>query len=79
MLEITQLQDMIQEDPDRFLDVPEIRVWCHPHKIDKTGSDTYEVFASFKEAHDFIASHPEAEDQPLIAFQGYEINIYPEK
>ncbi len=78
MLEITQLKDVIQETEGN-LDVPEIRVWCHPHKVGKSGDDRYEVFSSFKEAHDFIESNDEAEESPLIAFAGHEINIYPEK
>lgn len=77
MLKITQLEDMIQE-VEGNLDVPEIRVWCHPHKGGKSGDDNYEVFDSFKEAHEFIESNGEAEEAPLIAFLGHEINIYPE-
>lgn len=58
------------------LEVPEIRVWCHPHYIDKDGGDYYYTFGSFKKALDFIKEHKEAEDQPLIAFRGYELNIF---
>ena len=58
------------------LEIPEIRVWCHPHKIGKTGDDYYQVFATFKEALGFISSHPEAEDIPLVAFKGYELNLW---
>lgn len=77
MLEITQLIDVIQECEGN-LEIPEIRVWCHPHRAGKSGDDNYEVFDSFKEAHEFIANNPEAEENPLIAFLGHEINIYPE-
>jgi hypothetical protein len=60
----------------KSLRTPEIRVWCHPHRIDKSGDDYYLRFSTFKEAEDFIKEHPEAEDSPLIAFRGLEINIY---
>ena len=76
MLKITQLIDVIQE-ADGDLTTPEIRVWCHPHRIGLSGDDDYQVFDSFKSAHEFIDSHPEAESSPLIAFKGHEINIYP--
>ena len=56
--------------------VPELRVWCHPHYIDKAGDDYYEVFGTFQEALDFIAKHKEAEDSPLVAFRGYELNLF---
>jgi hypothetical protein len=74
-MKIAALTDLIQET-EGILEVPEIRVWCHPHKIGESGSDYYQVFDSFKEAHQFIAEHKEAEQQPLIAFRGYELNIY---
>ena len=77
MLEITQLKDGIQGIEGNLV-VPEIRVWSHPHNIGEPGEDYFEVFASFEAAHEFIATHPEAESVPLIAFQGQEINIYPE-
>jgi len=50
---------------------PEIRVWWR-------GSEgaTYKTFDSFDDANDFIKSHPGAEKIPLIAMDGYEINIY---
>ncbi len=73
MLEITQTKDVIQEVKGNLV-IPEIRVWCHPKKgVD----DYYKVFDKFRAAHDFIKGHPEAEEAPLIAFQGHEINIYP--
>lgn len=75
MLEIAQTIDVIQECEGN-LAMPEIRVWSHPHKIGKSGDDYYDVFDSFKQAHKFIESHPEAEENPLIAFRGHEINIY---
>lgn len=59
------------------LDIPEIRVWCHPHRVGKKGSDYYYVFDSFKEAIQFILGNKEmAEDVPLIAFRGYELNLF---
>jgi len=67
--------DVMQEE-DGKLEVPEIRVWYHPHKIGKTGDDSYEVFDSFGKALAFIESHREAEDSPLIAFRGYELNLW---
>jgi len=67
--------DMIQETRGK-LESPEIRVWCHPHRIGEDGDDTYVVFEGFKEAEEFIQSHPEAEDTPLIAFRGYELNLW---
>jgi hypothetical protein len=63
-------------------DIPEIRVWCCPHrqiggiKPEQKGDDYYEVFGSFKEALAFIDKHPEAENEPLIAFKGFELNIF---
>jgi len=56
--------------------IPEIRVWCHK----TSGDDYYEVFDTFIHALDFIASDAGkqlgCEDQPLIAFRGFEINIW---
>jgi len=67
--------DMIQQTESNSW-VPEIRVWCHPHKVEEEGEDFYEVFESFAEAVDFCGSHPKAEDVPLIAFRGYELNLW---
>ena len=74
-MEIAGLHDIIQQCRGN-LEIPEIRVWCHPHKINKSGDDYWEVFPSFDEAMKFIGKHPEAEDQPLIAFRGWEINLW---
>lgn len=68
-------KDLVQ-DCTSPLERPEIRVWCHPHYINKEGSDYYEVFKTFDEAMTFCNSHDEAEGFPLIAFRGYEINIF---
>ena len=68
-------KDIIQEVEGK-LETPEIRVWCHPHKIGNTGDDHYNTFSTFKEAEEFIETHKEAESVPLMAFGGYEINIY---
>lgn len=67
--------DMIQETKGN-LECPEIRVWSHAHRIGKEGEDSYTVFEGFKEALEFIESHPEAERDPLIAFRGYELNLW---
>ena len=67
--------DIIQECNGN-LEAPEIRVWCHPHYIGKDEPDYYEVFATFPEALGFIDGHKDAEDVPLIAFRGYEFNIF---
>ena len=75
-MELPNLIDDIQSFNKKNLDVPEIRVWSHPHYIEKEGEDSYEVFDSFEEALRFIKSNPMAEETPLIAFRGYEINIF---
>ena len=74
-MQIPTLIDMIQEERGN-LEVPEIRVWCHPHKIGEKGDDYFETFESFEKALKFIKGTPKAEDTPLIAFRGYEINIF---
>lgn len=74
-MEIPVAIDMIQSFGE-VCTVPEIRVWCHPHKTGKYGADDYRVFDSFAEALKFIGSTPEAESAPLIAYNGYEINIF---
>lgn len=73
-MNIPSSRDLIQSV--KKLKSPEIRVWCHPHYKGKTGDDYYQVFNSFKEAEKFIKSHKEAEKVPLVAFRGYEINLY---
>ena len=57
-------------------EIPEIRVWCHPHFINKKGDDYFIIFKTFEEALGFIKKHKEAERRPLIAFRGKEINIF---
>lgn len=57
-------------------EIPEIRVWCHPAKLGKGEADYYHVFPTFTEAISYIRTNKEAEDAPLIAFKGYEINIF---
>ena len=74
-MQIPTLVDMIQQT-DGNLEVPEIRIWCHPHIIDASGDDYFRVFSNFNAAVEFIKTHPEAEKQPLIAFRGYEINLW---
>ena len=65
------IQDTIQELKGD-LQVPEIRVWCHPSE----GGDYYEVFQTFQKALEFTNTHIESEAVPLIAFMGYEIDIF---
>jgi hypothetical protein len=67
--------DLIQKERGN-LEVPEIRVWCHPHRIGKNGDDYYEVFKSFEEALKFIKLYRGAEEVPMLAFRGYELNIF---
>lgn len=67
--------DAIQRERGN-LEVPEIRVWCHPHRVGKNGDDYYEVFESFEKALEFMKSHGEAEKVALVAFRGYELNIF---
>jgi hypothetical protein len=76
MKQIPILKDVVQKYGKTITDVPEIRVWCHPHRIGKDGDDYYYVFDSFRDALEFIKKHKEAEEVPLIAFMGYEINIF---
>lgn len=67
--------DMMQEFNGNS-EVPEIRVWCHPKK---EGDDFYYIFDTFENALLFIkAKHKEylTEEVPLLAFRGWEINIY---
>lgn len=64
------LFDLVQE-VQGCLQIPEIRVWVHPG-----GDDYYEVFPTFEEALRFIEKTKGAEDSPLIAFRGYEVNIF---
>jgi hypothetical protein len=63
------LRDMLQGE--KKLAVPEIRVWVHGDK-----GDTYRVFKSFGTALDFISKTPGAEPFPLVAFAGYEANLW---
>lgn len=76
---IPALQDIIQKY-GKILQVPEIRVWVHPLP---SGDDFCYTFDSFKEALQFIKRNKEkrkkkfrVEDAPLIAFRGYELNIF---
>lgn len=70
---VPHTKDMLQINPGDFLETPEIRVWVHPPN---GGSDTCRVFESFNSAEDFIKVTPGAEDVPLIAFKGIELNLY---
>ncbi len=74
-MQVPSTNDMLQLEK-KITDVPEIRVWCHPHKIGKSGSDYYHTFKSFSKALAFIKKHKEAESVPLVAFKGYELNLW---
>jgi hypothetical protein len=81
MILVPATKDLIQESRGN-LEVPEIRVWCHPHFLEESGGDYYEVFDNFREAIEFTKTNRRAEKVPLIAFRGYELNIFdmkPEK
>ena len=76
-IDILVLNDLIQKEPGKVINnIPEIRVWCHPHFVKEDGEDYYEVFSSFEEALSFIKNNPKAEKAPSIAFRGKEINIF---
>lgn len=69
-------EDVIQKATEKFK-IPEIRVWCHPHRIGKEGDDHYMVFKSFKDAFRMIELNPDlTEDIPLVAIGGYELNLF---
>jgi hypothetical protein len=74
---ITMTRDVLQEAGGKTLTTPEIRVWCHPVK---GGDDFYYVFPTFRGAEGFIkkVSRKEfiPEDVPLIAYAGFEIDLY---
>ena len=53
------------------LKTPEIRVWFRGK-----GDADYKTFDSFEEAESFIKSNSNAEDVPLVAVDGYELNIF---
>lgn len=73
-MRVPAMTDVLQED--KKLDVPEIRVWCHPPKVGESGSDYYMVFDTFRDALRYIGITEEAEDHPLLAFGGYELNLW---
>ena len=70
---IPMMLDLIQEVEGNN-EVTKIRVWVHPDE----GDDYYLGFETFEAAIDFIKSEdcPGAEKAPLIAFKGFEINIF---
>ena len=74
-MKIAASKDLMQEFNGN-LDIPEIRVWCHPHYIKEEGDDYFHTFKTFKKAIEFIKSHKGAEEHPLIAINGYELNIF---
>lgn len=69
-MDVPHTLDVTQEEP---LETPEIRVWVHPPE---GGDDRYFTFPSFESAEAFIKQTDGAEDVPLIAFKGYELNLY---
>lgn len=73
-IKIPALIDIMQNK--KKLEVPEIRVWCHPHKVGLPGDDYYIPFQSFEGAMKFIKTYKGAERVPLLAFRGYEINLF---
>lgn len=78
MANVPSTRDLIQELDGHSIDeMPEIRVWIHPERKGEAGSDAYVVFPSFAEAIQYIAAHKvEAEGVPLVAFRGYELNLF---
>ena len=74
MVEVPSTKDLTQRKEK--LEIPVIRVWCHPHRIGKSGDDYYKVFGTFSQALAFIKRHREAEKVPLIAFRGRELNLW---
>lgn len=74
-MEIRTTDDITQEE--EIIDIPEIRVWCHPERIGEPGERYCEKFNGFKRALKFIEEHKKlTEAEPLIAFRGYEINLF---
>ena len=72
-MKIPHTKDIIQELNGK-LQCPEIRVWCHPKK---GGDDYYYVFDTFQEAFSFIVNTKEiCETNPMLAFRGYELNLF---
>ena len=63
--------DLIQSK--KKLKHPQVRVWCHPHYVKKSGDDYFYVFKDLKLAKKFIKKHKEAEEAPLIAYNGEEL------
>jgi len=75
LLKIPALKDITQETGGKLVK-PEIRVWCHPHFNNEKGEDYYIVFDTFDEALRFCEESKVAESVPLIAYGGYEINLF---
>jgi len=75
-MRVPAARDIMQEG-GKELEVPEIRVWFHPHRVGRRGDDYYQVCDSFKQAMELIEAHPkEAEPTPMLAFRGYELNLW---
>jgi thiamine monophosphate kinase len=75
--------DVIQVFGSGKLDRPEVRVWCHPRRVDESGDDYYmlfscettsvdSIFKALTRARRYIKRHEEAESEPLIAYDGNE-------
>ena len=66
------MKDLCQKNK---LIIPEIRVWIHPVK-NNDPQDYFKVFDSFKDAFNFIKKTKGAEDYPLLAINGLELNLF---
>lgn len=74
MTNVPATTDVLQEDG--ILGTPEIRVWYHPEEIGQLGDDYFQTFETFPEALRSIRDSKTAEDHPLWAFGGYELNLW---
>jgi len=68
-------KDVVQE-AEGNKEIPEIRVWVHPHKVGQAGSDTYLAFQTIQEAEEYIRTNEAAERYPLLAVNGKEFDLY---
>ncbi|KXB06813.1 hypothetical protein AKJ54_01065 [candidate division MSBL1 archaeon SCGC-AAA382K21] len=60
---------------------PQVRVWIHPGREGKSGDDYFYVIEkgnlkeNIEEAKRFCNERKGAEDEPLIAYQGFEYTV----
>jgi len=73
---VPALLDGVQEADGNLLQLPEIRVWCHPHRVGRDGPHYFRRFHSFAGAVRECALNPSAEETPLLAFRGFELNLF---